>query len=112
MLIDRARFHGQVLMIKCELDELARRQRKDGLLRIDASLELGPNLFEHDPEARRMDHAMPGEHELAEMAVGAVCHNEIGIEEQQKGFRHLGAEVQETAVKRLSQHYPIVAGPV
>ena len=112
LLIDRARFHGQVLVVERELDQLARRHGEDGMLRIDASLELGPDVFEDDPKARGMDHAMAREHELAEMAIGSVGNNEIGVEKQQEGLGHLGTKVEEASIERLGQHYAVVAGQV
>ena len=59
-----------------------------------------------------MDHVMAGEHELAELAVRSVGENEIGVEEQEERLCHLVAEVEETAIKRLGQHHPVVTGPI
>src|SRR5215467_13530943 len=95
-LVDRARLHGQMLVAERQFDHFPRRYRKNSVFSVDPRLELRPYFFEDDPEAWRVDHPMAREHEFAEATIGS-----IGVEEQQKGLCHLGAEIEETAIKRL-----------
>src|SRR5262249_57631819 len=97
-LVDRARFHGQMFVAERELDHFPRRYRENGVSSIGAGLELGPYFLEDDPEARRVDHPMSGEHEFAEATIGSIGNDEIGVQEQQKSVAHLGAEIDEPPI--------------
>src|SRR5262249_58960972 len=107
-LVDRARFHGQMLVVERQLDHFPRRYCENGVFSIGAGLELGPYFLEDNPKAWRVDHTMAREHEFTETTIGPIGNDEIGVEEQQKGVCDHGAEIEEAAIKGFSQHDAVV----